>query len=65
VAKAIPWNKTGLVVGRLSKEDLRKLILAVDDKELKNTLLGWLEFALKIEDELGLEVSVPLPKGVR
>jgi len=65
VAEGIPWNKTGVCVGRLSKDDLKKLILAVDDKELKNTLLGWLESALKIEDELGLEVSEPLPKEVR
>ena len=60
-------NKTGVVVGRLSKENLRELLIRCDglDMELREKLARWYEDSIGLwrqgnEDEKrGLVVSYP------
>jgi len=39
------WNKIGTVCGTLSKDEIEKLIIGTDNKELKKKLLRFLEWA--------------------
>ena len=67
-----PYNFTGLVVGRLSLEEIKTLIEGLTSLDtsakthgLVRSLTDWLEHTVRLDDKLGLEISLPLSDRTR
>ena len=56
------WNKTGTVVGGLSRSDLIRIIRDSNDAEMRERCARWLVLIVE-EDEGALTVSLPYLGG--